>query len=308
MMGASFTTAGAYIADISSPEKRAQNFGIIGAAFGLGFIIGPALGGLLASYGVRAPFFAAAGLTLLNWLYGFFILPESLKPENRRKFEWRRANPIGSLKFFLRYKVILGLVASLILLYIAAHAVQSNWNYYTMTKFNWAEWQVGVSLAVIGLLVAIVQGGLIRIIIPKLGQRRSVYVGLGMYATGFLLFGLATEGWMMLAFLVPYCLGGIAGPAMQGIMSTQVPPTEQGELQGALTSLMSLTSIFGPLLMNGLFYTFTKPTAPVYLPGVAMLTGAVLTITAAYLARVSLKKNLKVVAPEPPKVESTQTS
>jgi MFS transporter, DHA1 family, tetracycline resistance protein len=291
IMGASFTTAMAYIADISTPEKRAQNFGIVGAAFGLGFMIGPALGGLLANYGVRAPFLAAAGLTLLNWLYGFFILPESLKPENRRPFEWKRANPVGSLRFFLRYRVILGLVASIVLLYIAAHAIQSNWSYYTMTKFGWDETMVGISLTVVGLLVGLVQGLLIRVIIPKLGQKRSIYVGLALYAIGFLMFGLATQGWMMFAFLIPYCLGGIAGPALQGIMSSQVPATEQGELQGALTSLISLTSIFGPLLMNGLFYVFTTPSAPVYLPGAAMLTGAVLTLLSAYLARVSLKKN-----------------
>ena len=297
ILGASFTTAGAYIADISPPEKRAQNFGMIGAAFGLGFIIGPALGGLLARYGVRAPFIAAAVLTLLNWLYGYFILPESLKPENRRKFEWKRANPIGSLKLFLRYKVILGLVASLVLLYVAAHAVQSTWAYYTMEKFGWSETLVGLSLAVVGLLVAIVQGWLIRFIIPKLGQQRSVYVGLGLYAIGFLLFGLATQSWMMFAFLIPYCMGGIAGPSLQGIMSGQVPPTEQGELQGALTSLMSLTSVFGPVLMTGLFYRFAKPDAEIYFPGAAMVAAAVLTLIAAFLARLSLKKHLKPVQP-----------
>jgi DHA1 family tetracycline resistance protein-like MFS transporter len=168
-----------------------------------------------------------------------------------------------------------------------------------MTKFGWNETMVGLSLTVVGLLVALVQGLLIRVIIPKLGQQRSVYIGLALYASGFLLFGLANQGWMMFAFLVPYCLGGIAGPALQGIMSTQVPPTEQGELQGALTSLISLTSVFGPLLMNGLFYAFTSPSAPVYLPGISMLTGAVLTILSAYLARVSLKKNHPHVAPAP---------
>jgi DHA1 family tetracycline resistance protein-like MFS transporter len=294
IMGASFTTAAAYIADISPPEKRAQNFGMIGAAFGLGFIIGPALGGLLAKFGVKAPFFAAAALTLLNWLYGYFILPESLKPENRRKFEWKRANPIGSLKFFLRYKVILGMVASIVLLYIAAHAVQSTWAYYTMEKFKWDEAWVGYSLGFVGLCVGLVQGWLIRYIIPKLGQQRSVYVGLMLYAIGFLLFGLATQGWMMFAFLIPYCLGGIAGPSLQGIMSSQVPPNEQGELQGALTSLVSLTTIVGPIVMSWLFYEFSKPDADVYFPGAAMIAGAVLTLISAIMARVSLKKNMTV--------------
>ena len=301
IFGASFTTATAYIADVSPPEKRAQNFGMIGAAFGLGFIIGPAVGGLLTQFGTRAPFIAGAILTLINWLYGYFILPESLKPENRRKFEWKRANPIGSLKFFLRYKVILGLVASIVLLYIAAHAVQSTWSYYTMFKFGWdAKW-VGYSLGFVGLMVALVQGWLIRLIIPKLGQQRSIYVGLALYALGFLLFGLATEGWMMFAFLIPYCLGGIAGPSLQGIMSSQVPPNQQGELQGALTSLISLTTIVGPIAMTGLFYAFTKPDAALYIPGAAMFTASGLTLLSAFLARLSLKKNHKQpVAATPP--------
>ncbi len=292
VMGASFTTASAYIADVSTPETRAQNFGIIGAAFGLGFIIGPMLGGFLVTYGSRVPFMVSAGLSLLNWLYGYFILPESLKPENRRKFEWSRANPVSSLLNLKRYPVILGLVASLVLVYISAHAVQSNWVYYTMEKFKWDPRMVGISLAVVGLVFAIVQGGLIRIIIPKLGQQRSVYVGLGFTAMGFVLYALATETWMMFAFTIVYCLGGVAGPALQGIISTQVPANEQGELQGAMTSLMSVTSIIGPPLMTNTFSFFTNSKAPVYLPGAPMLLGAVLTITATLWARASLKKTM----------------
>jgi MFS transporter, DHA1 family, tetracycline resistance protein len=292
IMGASFTTASAYIADVSTPETRAQNFGIMGAAFGLGFIIGPMLGGFLVTYGSRVPFMVSAGLSLINWLYGYFILPESLKPENRRKFEWSRANPVNSLLNLKRYPVILGLVASLVLVYISAHAVQSNWVYYTMEKFKWTPKMVGISLAVVGLAFAIVQGGLIRIIIPKLGQQRSVYVGLSFTSLGFILFALATKSWMMFAFTIVYCLGGIAGPALQGIISTQVPANEQGELQGALTSLMSVTSIIGPPLMTNTFSYFTNSHAPVYLPGAPMLLGAVLTITATLWARTSLKKTM----------------
>lgn len=292
IMGASFTTASAYIADVSTAENRAQNFGMIGAAFGLGFIIGPALGGVIATFGLRAPFIAAAILTLINWLYGYFVVPESLKPENRRKFDWERANPLGSLKFFLRYKVILGLVASIVLIYVAGHAVQSTWSFYTIEKYKWNAAMVGYSLAFVGLMVAFVQGWLIRFIIPKLGQERSVYVGLTLYAIGFLLFGIATQGWMMFAFLIPYCLGGIAGPSLQGIMSGQVPANQQGELQGALTSLISLTSIVGPLLMTSLFYYFSEPSADIYFPGAAMIAGSILTIMSAFLARLSLKKNI----------------
>jgi len=295
VMGASFSTAGAYIADISTPENKAQNFGMIGAAFGLGFIIGPVIGGLLGGFGSRVPFFAAAGLAFLNFLYGYFILPESLKQENRRTFTWARANPIGTFKSLFRFKVVLGLFISLALVYVSAHAVQSNWSYYTIEKFQWTPRLIGISLGVVGLVFAIVQGGLIRLIIPKLGQQRSVYFGLALYALGFLLYAFATEGWMMYAFTVVYCLGGIAGPALQGIMSGILPPNEQGELQGGFTSMMSAASIIGPPMMNGLFSYFTEPDAPIYFPGAAMLLGAVLTLISALWARFSLKKNMKPV-------------
>ncbi|MCB2379479.1 TCR/Tet family MFS transporter [Hymenobacter sp. BT635] len=295
--GASFSTASAYIADISTPEKRAQNFGMIGAAFGLGFIIGPVIGGVLGQYGPRVPFYFAAGLTLLNWLYGFFILPESLDKEHRRKFDWRRANPIGSLRQLQKYPVILGMVGSLVLIYIAAHSTQSTWSYYTMYKFHWNEAWVGYSLGVIGALTALVQGVLIRHLNPRLGPKRSVFLGLAFYALGFLLFALAPTGWLMFVFLVPYCLGGIAGPALQGIMSGQVPPNEQGELQGALTSLVSLTSIIGPPLMTNLFSFFTSSKAPVHFPGAAFLTGAVLTVISMLLAMKSLRHYVAPAVP-----------
>jgi DHA1 family tetracycline resistance protein-like MFS transporter len=290
IMGASFTTAMAYIADVTPPEKRAQSFGLVGAAFGLGFIIGPVIGGALSPMGLRVPFIACAILTLVNWLYGFFILPESLSTENRRKFEWKRANPWSSLMRLKRYPVITGLIVSLILLYVSAHAVQSNWSYYTIEKFDWSPDMIGYSLAVVGVVFALVQGGLIRVIIPKLGQERSVYVGLAFYSVGFLLYALATQSWMMFAFTVVYCMGGIAGPALQGIISTQVPSNEQGELQGALTSLMSVTAIIGPLVMTSTFTFFVQKDAPVYLPGAPMLLGALLTVISAILARRSLKK------------------
>lgn len=276
--GGSFTTAAAYIADVSTPEKRAQNFGMIGAAFGIGFIIGPVIGGLLGHYGFRVPFFAAAALALLNWLYGYFVLPESLSKDHRREFDWKRANPLGSLLHLKKYPVVWGLVASITFLYIAAHAVQSTWTYYTMSKFGWDERLVGYSLGFVGLTVGIVQGGLIRIIIPKLGNNKSIYIGLSLYAIGFTLFAFASQTWMMFAFMIPYSLGGIAGPSIQAIISKHVPPNEQGELQGALTSLMSATSIVGPLLMTNLFSYFTSGKAPVHFPGAAMLFGAILTV------------------------------
>jgi MFS transporter, DHA1 family, tetracycline resistance protein len=282
--GASMTTAMAYIADVSPPEKRAQNFGLVGAAFGLGFIIGPVIGGLLGTFGSRAPFFVAAGLTFLNWIYGYFILPESLSKENRRPFQWKRANPVGSLMQIKKYPALTGLIGSLVFIYLAAHAVQSTWSYYGMEKFGWHKKEVGISLGVVGAMVALVQVFLIKRAIPALGQSRCVYVGLLLYSVGMLLFGLATQGWMMYAFTVIYCLGGIAGPALQGIMSSQVPPNEQGELQGTLNSMISLTTIVGPLLMTNLFAFFTAKNAPMHLPGAPFYAGAILTLLSAYLA------------------------
>jgi len=290
LFGASFTTATAYIADISTPENRAKNFGMIGAAFGLGFIIGPGLGGLLGEFGPRVPFMAAAGLTFLNLIYGYFVLPESLAKEHRRPFEWKRANPLGSLIQLKKYKGVGGLIVSLIFVYIAGHAVQSTWTFFNIEKFQWSNTLMGISLTVIGLLIAIVQGGLIRYINPKLGDEKSIYVGLGLYSLGLFLFSFATEGWMMFVFLIPYCLGGIAGPALQSIISGNVPKNEQGELQGALTSLMSATSIVGPLLMTNLFAWFTRPEGDVKFAGAPFFAGAILMLISAVVAARSMKK------------------
>jgi DHA1 family tetracycline resistance protein-like MFS transporter len=291
IMGASFTTASAYIADVSPPEKRAQNFGLIGAAFGLGFIIGPFLGGWLGQFGTRVPFIGAAILTLLNWLFGFFVLPESLPADKRRKFDIAKINPFNAFSSIAKFPVILGLVASLIVIYIASHATQSTWSFFTIERFQWEEKEVGYSLAVVGILVSIVQGLLIRIINPRLGAERSVYVGILLYALGFFLFSFATAGWMMFVFLIPYCLGGISGPALQGIMSSQVPDNQQGELQGALTSLISLTSIVGPLVMTAIFAYFTQTNSVFYFPGAAFFLGGVLTLLSGYLAYRTLKKH-----------------
>ena len=305
--GASFTTATAYIADISEPEKRAQNFGMVGAAFGLGFIIGPSIGGLCSWLGkhigvtagfdwsVRLPFIVAAGFSLLNLLYGYFVLPESLMPENRRPISWKRANPIGSLMHLRKYPVVSGLVVSFFCIWLASHAVQSNWAYYTIYKFDWDSVMVGISLSVVGLLVGAVQGGLIRYTTPKLGEKNSVFIGLALYAVGMVLFAFATQAWMMFAILVPYCLGGICGPALQGIISNQVPANEQGELQGALTSLMSVTSFAGPILMNNIFAYFTSKQAPFLFPGMPFIVGAVLMAVAIFFSIPSMRHfhNLK---------------
>lgn len=274
--GASITTASAYIADISTDEDRAKNFGLIGAAFGLGFIIGPVVGGVLGHYGPRIPFYAASALCLINFLYGLFILPESLDNKHRRPFDWRRANPVGSLLQLKKYPEILGLIVALIFVYIAGHAVQTNWTFFTMYKFSWTERMVGISLGVSGFMAALVQGYLIRFIQPKIGSEKSIFYGLLLYSLGMILFAFATKSWMMFAFLIPYGLGGIAGPALQSTISAQVPKNEQGELQGALASLVSLTAIVGPPLMTNTFYYFTHDEAPFKFPGAPFFLGFIL--------------------------------
>ncbi|MBO9659952.1 MAG: TCR/Tet family MFS transporter [Chitinophagaceae bacterium] len=290
LTGASFSTATAYIADISTAETRAKNFGMIGAAFGLGFIIGPALGGLLGEFGTRVPFIAAAVLTGLNFLFGYFVLPESLPAERRRSFDWKRANPVGAFMLLKRYPAIWGLASALVLVYIAGYSVQSTWNFFTIEKFNWTKGMIGVSLAIVGLLVGAVQGGLVRVINPKIGNERSIYLGLLLYSIGLFLFSFASEGWMMFVFLIPYCLGGIAGPSLQAIISGHVSPKEQGELQGTMTSLMSVTMIIGPLLMSYVFSHFTrKDGSAMYFPGAAFFLGAILMLMSAALAYRVLK-------------------
>jgi len=289
--GASITTASAYIADISTIENRAKNFGMIGAAFGLGFIIGPVIGGLLGQYGARVPFYAAAALCFLNFLYGYFILPESLPKEKRSVLNLKKANPIGSFLHLKKYPKLIGLASSMFLLYVASHAIQSNWSFFTMYKFNWDEKMVGISLGVIGLFVAFVQGVLIRWVNPWLGNEKSIYAGFFLYSLGMLLFTFANQSWMMFIFLIPYCLGGIAGPALQAVISIQVPETEQGKIQGTLTSLMSASAIVGPPLMTGIFYYFTKEQTPFKFAGAPFLLASILMTISAVMAYYSFRKN-----------------
>lgn len=279
--GASFTTASAYIADISAPEKRAQNFGMIGAAFGIGFVIGPVVGGLLGGISVRLPFFVAAGLTALNWLYGYFILPESLSKENRRPFEWKRANPIGTLKSLNRYTLLKPLFIAFLILYVAGHSVQSNWSFFGAEVFQWGSKDIGYSLAIVGISVALVQAIIIKLVVNKIGQEKTVYAGLFFNFLGLTLFAMVTQEWMIYAFLVVYVFGGLAGPTLQAIMSTQVPADEQGELMGGLTSIQSVSNIFGPLLMTGTFFLTTKEAF--YFPGSAFALGALCSLISGFI-------------------------
>ncbi|MCT6764269.1 TCR/Tet family MFS transporter [Riemerella anatipestifer] len=291
--GASITTASAYIADISTEQDRSKNFGIIGAAFGLGFIIGPVLGGILGQFGARIPFLAAGILCLINFIYGFFILPESLSKEHRRKFNWKRANPIGSLLQLRKHPELYSLILAWFLVYIASHAVQTNWAYFGIYRFSWNETIVGISLGVMGGLTALVQGVILRKINPKIGNERSIFYGIGMYSIGMLLFSFAGSSWMMFAILGIYCFGGIAGPSLQSVISTKVSASEQGDLQGALTSIISLTSIIGPPLMTNIFYYFTHNDAPFKFAGAPFFVGFILMSVSTYIVYRGFHKNKK---------------
>ena len=292
--GASITTAMAYIADISKPEDRAKNFGLTGAAFGLGFILGPAFGGLLGDIGIRVPFFVAAGLCAINFLFGYFMLPESLPVENRRAFEWKRANPLGAFRQLQQFPKLHVLFLVLFLIATGSHAVQSNWSYFTIEKFGWTEKAIGLSLALAGLLVGLVQGVLIRWINPRLGNEKSLYVGLFLYGASMVLFAFAFDSWQMFAILIPYCLGGIAGPAAQAMITGEVPPNQMGEIQGLNTSIISLTSILGPLLMNNLFYFTTRPGGSIYFPGAPFVLGALLFFAGAFLSYFYFRSRITV--------------
>jgi MFS transporter, DHA1 family, tetracycline resistance protein len=285
IFGATFTPAGAYIADVSPPEKRAANFGLIGVAFGLGFIAGPALGGLLGEANLRLPFIVCAALTLLNFVFGLVVMPESLRPENRRPIQWRQTNPVGALSAVWRYRSVAAIVPIFFVAQLAQQSLQSVWVPYTTYRFDWSVTDVGMSLAIVGLLFAVAQGGLVRPIVGRFGEVRTMIASLAVAMLGMLLFALATHGWMMYAVTALYCLGlGLLGPATQGLMSRNVPANEQGLLQGASTSVMTGTAIVGPMLSSSLFALFISPEAPLVLPGAPFLMGAALCLTALLLA------------------------
>ena len=286
MAGAAYTTANAYIADVSPPEKRAANFGLVGAAFGIGFVVGPAIGGLLGQYGIRLPFFAAAALAVANALFGLFVLKESLPPEKRRKFEFWRANPVGSLIAIRRHPAVLGFVGIFVLMRLAHDANPVIWSYYVYLKFHWSTAQLGAALAFLGIVMAGVFGFLTRILIPRLGEQRAAYIGLMAGAIGFAGYAFASQGWMMYPWMLVWSLMGLAMPAINGIISRQVPSNEQGEVQGALASVGGITSIVAPVLLTNVFAFFTATNAPVYFPGAAFLAaGSMLALAALLLTR-----------------------
>lgn len=264
---ATHSTANAYMADISSDEEKAQNFGLIGAAFGIGFVLGPVIGGLLGELGPRAPFFAAAALAAVNTVFGLLVLTETVTDDIRRPFSWKRANPIGGLLYIGQLPGLRRLLLVFFFYNIAFFVYPSVWAYFTQERFGWEPSMVGVSLAVFGLSMAIVQGGLIRIIIPRFGEHRTVIIGFSITTLAFLIYSLSYEGWHIFALAPITSLGVIAGPALQGIMSRTASADQQGELQGLLTSISAIGVIISPLLMTNTFSYFTNDGTPFYFPG-----------------------------------------
>ena len=284
LTGANITVAMAYIADVSDDSNRSANFGKIGAAFGLGFIIGPAIGGLLGHLGPEYPFIVAAGMNLLNFLFGYFILPESLPPEKRRKVDFSKTNPLASLQKIFKAHHLLPLLFIYFLFQLAGQTHPSIWTLYTETRFGWTTAQVGFSLAVVGVLSAVSQGWLTGVVVPKIGEYKAVLYGAFGYAIAFFLFGLANEGWMMYAILAFSAIFWVSMPALQSLVTHQAPPEEQGELQGTLVSLTSLAAIINPLVATKLFAVFTANKEGLYIPGAPYYFGALVCIASWVIA------------------------
>ncbi len=301
--GATFVPASAYIADVTPPERRAQNFGLIGAAFGLGFTIGPALGGLLGSFGPRAPFFVAAGLALANATAGWFLLPESLAPERRRAFDLRRANPFGTFASLARHKGATPLFAAWFLWMLAHQSYPATWAFYSRLRFGWTDHEVGLSLSFAGVTMALAQAFLTRRLIPKLGEKRAILMGLSMGACGFLANAFVPYGWMAYVVMAVFALQGLVFPSMNSTLSRAVPPSEQGELQGGVASLQSIAAIVGPPVLTGAFATFSRPDARPHFPGAAYALASALSVCSmaivAWLARGVFVRR-EAPAPEPP--------
>lgn len=288
--GASFTVASAYIADVSTKENKAKNFGLIGAAFGIGFIIGPGIGGFFGEIDIRLPFYIAAGLTFANFLFGWFFVPESLAPEKRRKINVQKMIPGVSLFALRNYKGLLLLISAFFLANLAGQALPSTWSYYGIERYDWNPKQIGISLMVVGLLVAIVQGFLVGVLVKKFGKRKVIIFGFLLWTVGMFLFSLASEPWMLYAFLIPYALGGIAGPTVQGVISNQVPDNEQGILQGSITGLVSITAILGQLIFSPVFYYFVRPDADIYYPGAPYALAALFLLAAFSFAYIAIRR------------------
>lgn len=288
--GATYGIANACIADLFPPDKRAQNFGLIGAAFGVGFILGPVIGGFLGEFGPRTPFFVTAGIAFANALFGLLVIPETLKEEDRRPFRIARANPLGAFRQMARFPMVAGILGAYFLYMMAHDSLPAVWAFYTMDRYGWGPRDVGFSLGVVGVCMLVVQGFLIRKIIPLWGSRRTAYVGLLLATVAFFGYALSPVGWAMYIWIVVGAGSGLIIPAMNGIMSRQIPANAQGELQGLLGSVASSTFIVSPVMMTQLFAYFSSPAAPVYFPGAAFALAGVLTAGSALMMAVTLSR------------------
>jgi DHA1 family tetracycline resistance protein-like MFS transporter len=294
LSGGSFATCSAYIADISTEENRAKNFGLIGIAFGVGFTVGPVIGGFLGEFGPRVPFYGAAAVSFLNFVAACFLLPETLDAKNRRAFEWKRANPLGALKQMRNYPGI-GWISAVLFLFWLAHAVYpAVWSFVSTYRFGWSEGQIGLSLGIYGIGAAVVMALLLPKIVPVLGEWKTAVVGLCFSVAGLTGYAFAWQGWMVYAVIVLTVMENVADPPLRSIAAGKVPPSAQGELQGALTSLSSITTIVGPLIFTQLFGYFTKADAPVTFAGAPFLMAAVfiLLATIVFLLRVRTSKSV----------------
>jgi len=293
VFSATFVVASAYIADVTTMEERARGFGWMGAAFGVGFVIGPAIGGLLGDTNNRLPFFVAAALALANVIYGYFVLPESLDPAKRRKFNLRRAHVVGTLRRMMtRYPAVRRLMVALLLYNIAQDANLATWTFVTMEKFEWTAFDIGLSMTFIGVCMAFFQGFAVGPAVKWLGDQWAVIAGYLLFVLSFLGFAFAAAGWQMYLWIVPFAAGSISGPAIAAILSKRLPTNEQGDLQGALSALRSITACLGPIMMTWLFSYFTSPVAPVHFSGASFLAAALLTFSALLLLLGTLRRDV----------------
>ncbi len=297
---ASYSTAGAYIADITPPEKRAARYGMIGAAFGLGFVIGPAMGGVLGEYDLQLPFWVAAFLTIVNAIYGAFILPESLRKENRSAFSWRRANPLGSLKLLRSHPELLGL-ASILLLYQLSHQVfQTVFVFYTNYRYAWTEKTTGLTLMVVGLMSVLMQGGVVRRTAPKLGERRMLIIALTFGAVGYFIYAIAPDGWIFWLGIPVFSLVGYFSAAIQGLMTRRVSANEHGQLQGANSSIMGIAGMIGPWIFANIFSYAIREGSSKEFSGLPFIFAAGLLIVALIVALIIVKPTPTVTHDAPP--------
>lgn len=284
---ATHSTASAYVADISKPEEKAANFGLIGAAFGVGFVLGPLIGAVLAQYGTRAPFFGAAALAFANLAFGYFVLPETVTDRIRRAFEWKRANPLGAFRHVGALPGLRRMMLMMFLYGVAFFVYPAVWAYFGHERFGWGPGMIGLSLAAYGISMAVVQAALIRPVLARIGERNAVIVGLWIEVVGFLVLGFISNGTVALVFTVLSALGSIAGPALQSIMSRTAHDNQQGELQGTLAAINAVAVIVAPLLMTQIFWYFTSGGPHFYMPGAPFILSAGLTLVCIWLFQTS---------------------